>query len=160
MATLIDVEIDAATRQQIADLYRRLDFLDEDEVSDLAPILGVQPRTLQGWIDGRGTPVPRVAEGRFAYSEIEESWANRVLLAQLLAQKEGVLQASGFAERLATYDDDVGVDTLAVILDRAVQYMQRELGDDWRNESWRAIWIERRGTGWVLRVTYSREMSK
>lgn len=164
MARIRDLLIDQRAREVMRDLYQDLQGeLSTSEVASLAGYLGVQPTTLEGWLEGRGEPIPKTAIGKFSYSgEIPETWQNRVLLAELLSysgieQIEG--RGAGRRERIDTYRDDVSGSSLTDVVDRAKQYLQRETEDSWADVQWRTLRIEpsQLGSGFDLIVEYSRD---
>lgn len=140
MARLVDVRIDERVRERVRDSFRDLADVPQDQLERLAPMLGVQPRTLAGWIEGRGEPVPRTALGRFVYNgEIPDSWAYRIILGLAL---EGNINQTGSRGRPATFRDDIGSAPLDVVLDRLLQYLTRDTGDEWIDVQWRSIRLE------------------
>lgn len=163
MAIIIDVLVDAATRRLCADEFLSLEtaYLDWvgrpypattnrgwDRIA-LAQRFGVQPRTLDGWIVGRGQPIPRSADNYFALvdSELQPSWRDRVICGLGLAgliEQQGI-QGSG----TATYIDEIGAATLCQTLDRVIErYLTRNVGSkDWYDISWRKLTIEQRFVG-------------
>lgn len=155
MARLVDVRIDERVRERVRDVYRDL-RLSPNEIANLAPQLGVQPRTLEGWLEGRGEPVPRSAIGRFVYTgDIAETWSNRIILGLAL---EGTIRQTGSRGKFATFTDDIGAAPLDVVLDRLKQYLTRDTGDEWIDVQWREIAVYEAGNGdYEIEVDYVRD---
>lgn len=141
MARLIDVKIDDRVRERIKDAYKELDGeLSSTDLANLAPLLGVQPRTLEGWFEGRGDPVPKATLGKLVYAgDIPDTWANRIVLGLAL---DGVITQTGSRGKYAEFEDDIGSAPLGIVLPRLLQYLTRDTGDEWIDVQWRKIRLE------------------
>jgi len=153
MAYLKDFQITPTIRDSLNHAYKNLD-LSREAVEALAERLGVQGRTLEGWVEGRGSPIPRAALGHFAYDgSLQEDWQDRVILGAALLGRVGQGGAEGKA---GAYRDDVSGGTLLDALDRIKDYLAGETADDYLRRSWRRILLYEDIDGWSLEVQYAR----
>ncbi len=169
MARLVDTLVDEDMRRLVKSAFMGLnDKLSLTDREALADFCNVRRQTLDGWMAGRGEPVPKGALGYFAYSSLaalDESWSNRIMVGQLL--KGWVSQTSGRRrEKLDTYHDDISGKDFVKVCERAKQYMTHNAegtpsDPGWQDLQWRSLSIRptdryQRGT-YDLIVEYSRD---
>lgn len=155
MARVVNTKIDKRVREIVAEQFATLsgDLRARDKV-ELSSIFGVQPKTLEGWTEGRGSPAPKATEGHFLLDgTIPQEWSDRIIAG--LALRGGLFQ-SGIMNIQRDYQDTIGDATLADCLDRVKDFLTRNTGDNWFDSNWRNLKIHSLGNGvFQLWVTYT-----
>ena len=165
MARIIDIQVDGRVRSIVAGEFRNFDdlFLTRPyDRAELSARFGVQPITFDGWCLGRGQPVPKSANGKFAFlgGSIPHNWRDRLIAGLGLSGhvRQRGMRGTGYS----TYVDTIGEATLAETIDRVREYIDRTVsgGDIWFNTSWRRLLIEDAGSGrFTLSVSYETGIS-
>jgi len=158
MARVVDTRIDASIRARVSRGFAELQGNLGREANDVAAYLGVQRGTLEGWTNGRGSPLPKATEGRLLLNGgIANEWADRGIVG--LALSNGIRQ-TGITGIEREYKDTIGDCTLIEAIQRINDYLTRNTGDAWIDSVWRFIRIEVFGGGvYQIWVTYASGIS-